>query len=209
MVMDVMQARALQRIFESGDERPGGSFGPLQWVKNHRELSEAGQAESHDVARALIFEGTLDERRYALGFWGAAGLPAGASDALARLYLGEADPDPELRRFLGGYTGHAFSPEVLEALVSRFLTSPERELDLAGAVAPDGRAWSALEPLIAATEDLRALYGHLNTAHRAGRVPAFCALLARKPAALRDALLGAIALPRLRREVRAALGLPP
>jgi hypothetical protein len=54
------------------------------------------------MTRALIFEGTRDERRYALGFWGAAGLPAGASDALARLDLGEADPDPELRRFLGG-----------------------------------------------------------------------------------------------------------
>ena len=206
--MNLIQARELQRIFESGDERPGGSFGPLQWVTNHREMSEAGKAESHEVARTLIFDGTRDERRYALGFWGAAGLPAGASDALAQLYLSEADPDPELRRFLGSYTGHAFSPDVLEALVSRFAADPEGELDLAGAVAgvADGRAWRALEPLIAATQDLKALYGHLNTAYRAGRVPAFCALLARKPPALRSALVDAIALPSLKRDVRDALG---
>jgi hypothetical protein len=209
--MKINEARETLRIFESGDERPGGSFGPLQWVINYRAMSQAGKAECHAVARALVVEGTREERRYALEFWGAVSLPPGASDELGRLYLSETPPDPELRRFLGLYTGHVFSPDVAEALVHRFVASPQEERELAGAVVAadaSGRAWEAFSRLVQQAGDLRTLNDHLNTAYRAGRIEGFCALIARKPRAILDPLIAAIPLPALQAAVRSALAAP-
>ncbi len=206
--MNIVEARDTLRIFESGDERPGGSFGPLQWVTNYREMSDAGKAECHEVARTLITEGTREERRYALEFWGAVSPPPGASDALAHLYLAEDPPDADLRRFLGFYTGHVFSDDVRDALVTRFATAPHDEAELAGSVVaadPNGPAWTAFSRLVLKADDLSTLAQHLDTAYRAGRVDAFCALIGRKPKALVDSLVDAIPLASLKNDVKEAL----
>jgi hypothetical protein len=92
--------------------------------------------------------------------------------------------------------------------VTRFATAPHDEAELAGSVVaadPNGPAWTAFSRLVLKADDLSTLAQHLDTAYRAGRVDAFCALIGRKPKALVDSLVDAIPLASLKNDVKEAL----
>lgn len=208
--MTIDEARSALLALESGDESYQESFGPRQWVLNHRGLNDADKAWSHDVARTLIFAGSPEERRYALDFWAAVRPPAGASDALGELYLSESPADPNLRKNLGRYTGHTFSPDVGKRLAARFAADPKGEGDLAGAAVkadPDGPGWAAFAGLVKVANDKVSLYALYDVAYRAERVDAFCALLKGKPRGLLEEVGNAIAMANMAQKFRQLTGL--
>ncbi len=182
--MTIDEARAALIELERGPETRTQSFGPQQWVDNFRRGDDALRTRSHEVAWALVHEGTADERRYALAFWDAVSPPEGVSDALAELYLSESPSDPGLRSSLGLYTGHRFSDEVGQRLAARFSADPDGEAALAvNAVRydPHGAAWDALIRLVLKTDDATGLFRLFGAAYQAGRSDDFFAALRGKP----------------------------
>lgn len=204
--MNIDEAREALIALEQGAESKTQSFGPQQWVGNFAAGDSALRTKSHEVAWALVFEGTPDERRYALDFWGAVSPPEGVSDALAELFLSEDPPDPNLRRSLGLYTGHRFSDEVGQKLAARFAGDPDGERELAGAALrcdPQGQAWGALMRIVLKTQDATGLYRLFDAAYQADRCDDFFTAVKAKPKPVLKELAGS--LPRRLRSRFAAI----
>jgi len=198
--MNIDEARAALIELEQGAQSRAQSFGPQQWVDNFKAGDTALRTRSHEVAWTLVFDGTPDERRYALDFWGAVSPPEGVSDALAERFLTEDPPDPNLRRSLGLYTGHRFSDAVGHKLAARFAADPEGERELAGAALrcdPQGLAWSALMRIVGKTQDAVGLYRLFDAAYQADRCDDFFAAIKGKGKPVLKELAGSLPL-RLR-----------
>ncbi len=198
--MTIDEARTALLELERGPALRSDSFGPKQWVDNFQVADSAGRSRSHEVAWALVHEGTPDERRYALDFWGAVSPPEGVSDALAELYLGESPPDANLRGSIGQYTGHRFSDDVGRKIAARFASDPDGERDLAiNAVKfdPQGAAWDALIRLVLKTDDAVAIYRLFGAAYQAERSEDFFTAIKGKPPEVLTEIAGSVPL-RLR-----------
>lgn len=195
--MTIDEARSALVELERGYENKTQSFGPQQWVDNFNTADDIGRARSHEVAWALVFEGTSDERRYALAFWNVVGIPQGVSDAVADLYLTEDPQDPNLRQSLGLSTSHRFSDDVGRRLAARFAANPDGERELAGnALKYDaqGAAWDALIRLVLKTDDVVGIYKLFDAAYQADRSDDFFTAIKDKPVEVLKEIAGSVPL---------------